>query len=76
MLQFIPQLRGAGYPGIVGRDKTRAPCARGPRPYPKPEPTVEARKLEHQYPHGLKVKYRGSQHSSSKNHVPTFRGSL
>ena len=24
--------------------------------------TVEARKLEHQYPHGLKVKYRGSQH--------------
>ena len=25
-------------------------------------PTVEARKLEHQYPHGLKVKYRGSQH--------------
>ena len=27
-----------------------------------PTPTVEARKLEHQYPHGLKVKYRGSQH--------------
>ena len=24
--------------------------------------TVEARKLEHQYPHGLKVKYRGSLH--------------
>ena len=27
-----------------------------------PTPTVEARKLEHQHPHGLKVKYRGSQH--------------
>ena len=25
-------------------------------------PKAEARKLEHQYPHALKVKYRGSQH--------------
>ena len=24
--------------------------------------TVEARKLEHHYPHALKVKYKGSQH--------------
>ena len=32
-------------------------------PAPRPaEPTVEARKLEHQYPHDLKVKYRGFQH--------------
>ena len=28
-------------------------------------PIVEARKLEHCYPHALKAKYRGSQHYSS-----------
>ena len=38
--------------------------------------TVEARKLEHHYPRALKVKYRESQHESSKIHVPTFWGSL
>ena len=38
--------------------------------------TVEARKLEHHYPHALKVKYRESQHESSYIHVPTFWGSL
>ena len=26
---------------------------------------VEARKLEHDYPHAIKVKYKGSKHESS-----------
>ena len=38
--------------------------------------TVEARKLEHHYPHALKVKYRQSQQESSSIYVPTFWGSL
>ena len=40
------------------------------------QPTVEARKLEHHYPHALKVKYGDSQPESSHIHVPTFWGSL
>ena len=37
---------------------------------------AEARELEHHWPHALTVKYRESQHESSKNFVPTFWGSL
>ena len=37
---------------------------------------VEARKLEHHHPDGLKAKYTESQHSSSSIHVPTFWASL
>ena len=48
-------------------DDTRLKPATAISSTPAPEPAtlgptsiVEARKLEHQYPHALKVKYRGS----------------
>ena len=42
----------------------RAHCTRDPKPYAQNRilPIVEARKLEHDYPHALKIKYRESQH--------------
>ena len=37
---------------------------------------VEARKLEHEYPHALKLKYKGILALILLTHVPTFWGSL
>ena len=63
----------SGAPAAMSPDATKGLRVSGEAVRGKP--TVLARKLEHHYPHALKVEHKKSQ-QSSLIHVPTFWGSI